>query len=92
MGYRNSSQIVAALLSVAQDSGRTGVATTPLLTKANITHARLRKLTENLIGSGLINKIVYDGHNTYVITPKGAEYLEMYKKFHSMAESFGLEL
>ena len=92
MRYRNSSQIVAALLRAAQDSGRDGIATTSLLTKANITHSRLRKLVTNLTGSGLINKIVYDGHNSFVITQKGTEYLEMYVKFHSMAESFGLEL
>lgn len=92
MGYRNSSQIVAALLDATRDSGRNGIATTSLLTKANITHLRLRRLVTNLTSSGLINQIVYDGHNTYVITPKGCEYLEAHKKFYSMAESFGLEL
>lgn len=92
MGYRNSSQIVADLLTAAKESGMNGITTTPLLTKANITHSRLRKLASNLTSSGLMNQIVYDGHNTFVITEKGVEYLEMYKKFNSMAESFGLEL
>lgn len=92
MRYRNSSQIVADLLFATQESGRDGITTTPLLTKANITHSRLRKMVTNLTSSGLVNQLVYDGHNTYVITEKGTEYLEMYKKFNSMAESFGLEL
>ena len=39
-----------------------------------------------------INKIQFDGKHTFVITPKGRQYLESYQKFSSIAESFGLEL
>ena len=92
MGYRNSSQIIAALLTATEESGRAGIAPTPLLTKANITHSRLRTLTANLTSSGLISRITYDGRNAYVITPRGREYLEKYKEFHAFAESFGLDL
>jgi len=45
-----------------------------------------------LTGAGLINKIEYDGKNTFVITPKGRQYLESYEKFSDFSESFGLEL
>ena len=41
---------------------------------------------------GVINKIEFDGKNTFVITPKGRQYLESYVNFSSIAESFGLEL
>ncbi|MEJ2261424.1 MAG: hypothetical protein P8X83_07200 [Nitrosopumilaceae archaeon] len=43
-------------------------------------------------GSGLITKIEFDGKNTFVITPKGRQYLESYQRFSDMAQSFGLEL
>lgn len=85
-------QIIADLLTVTQDSGMDGIRTTSLLTKANLSHTRLGKFLENLTGAGLVNRIEYDGKNTFVITPKGRQYLESYRRFSSIAESFGLEL
>ena len=90
--YRTSMQIVADLLTVTQLSGQEGIKTTSLLTKANLSHSRLSKFLDNLTGAGLINKIEYDGRNTFVITSKGRQYLDSYANFSSIAESFGLEL
>ena len=90
--YRTSMQIVADLLTVTEQSGQQGIKTTSLLTKANLSHSRLSKFLENLTGADLINKIEFDGKNTFVITPKGRQYLDSYVKFSSIAESFGLEL
>ncbi len=92
MTYRKSTQIVADLLTVTEQSGQEGIKTTHLLSKANLSHSRLLKLVENLTGSGLINKIEFDGKNTFVITQKGRQYLESYEKFVNFAESFGLDL
>ncbi|MCH8323619.1 MAG: transcriptional regulator [Thaumarchaeota archaeon] len=89
--YRNSSQIVADLLTTTEQYGQEGIKITHLLRKANLSHSRLTKFVENLTGAGLINKIEYDGKNTFVITPKGRQYLESYQKFSDIAESFGLE-
>jgi predicted transcriptional regulator len=85
-------QIVADLLTATEQSGQEGIKTTSLLTKANLSHSRLSKFLENLTGANLINKIEFDGKNTFVITAKGRQYLESYVKFSSIAESFGLEL
>ena len=92
MTYRKSTQIVADLLTATEQSGQEGIRTTHLLAKANLPHSRLIKLVENLTGSGLINKIEFDGKNTFVITQKGRNYLESYEKFSNFAESFGLEV
>ncbi len=92
VSYRTSMQIVADLLTVTEQSGQQGIKTTSLLTKANLSHSRLSKFLENLTGAELINKIEFDGRNTFVITPKGRQYLESYVNFSSIAESFGLEL
>ncbi len=92
MIYRKSTQIVADLLTATEQSGQEGIKTTHLLSKANLSHSRLLKLVENLTGSGLINKIEFDGKNTFVITQKGRHYLESYQKFSDFAESFGLEI
>jgi predicted transcriptional regulator len=85
-------QIVADLLVATEQCGQEGIKTTTLLTKANLSHSRLSKFLENLTGAGLITKLEYDGKNTFVITPKGKQYLESYEKFSNLAESFGLEL
>ncbi len=85
-------QIVADMLVATQDYGREGIKPTILLSKANLSHSRLVKFLENLTGAGLVNKIEYDGRHTFVITPKGRQYLESYQKFYSIANSFGLEL
>ena len=92
MTYRTSTQIVADLLMATEQSGTEGIKTTHLLSKANISHPRLVKFIDNLTGSGLINKIEFDGKNTFVITQKGRHYLESYQKFSNFAESFGLEI
>ena len=92
VAYRTSMQIVADLLTVTQLSGQEGIKTTSLLTKANLSHSRLSKFLDNLTGAGLINKIEYDGKNTFIITSKVRQYLESYVNFSSIAESFGLEL
>ena len=90
--YRNGMQIVADVLAITKESGRDGINTTSILTRANISHSRFSKILNNLTGSGLVNEIEFVGKNTFVITEKGRVYLESYAKFHSMAESFGLEI
>ena len=92
MVYRTSMQIVADMLYATEQSGQEGIKTTSLLTKANLSHSRLEKFISNLTGAGLVNKIEYDGKNVFVITPKGRQYLESYKKFSDLARSFGLEI
>ena len=85
-------QILGDLLSATEQSGQAGIKTTALISKANLPHSRLSKFLSNLTGSGLINKIEFDGKHTFVITTKGRQYLESYKKFANFAKSFGLDL
>ena len=42
--------------------------------------------------SGLIVRVEAGGHHAFAITPKGRHYLELHVQYHSMVESFGLEL
>ena len=92
MRYRNAPQIVCDVLAVAQNSGQSGIAITPLCQKGNLSHSRLRNILSKLTGSGLVNEIEVDGKNTFVITEKGRLFLEEYKKFHEFVNSFGLEM
>ena len=83
---------MADLLVATDESGLQLIKTTSLLTKANLSHSRLEKFVKNLTGAGLVNKIEYDSKHAFVITPKGRQYLEQYRKFADVAESFGLEM
>ena len=90
--YRSHQKIVSDVLTITQDANRSGIKITVLCQKANQSHSRLRNLLTKLTSSGLVNKIEYDGKNVFVITPKGRQYLEQYKRFSDVAESFGLEM
>ena len=90
--YRNSTQIMCDLLVATKQCGQEGIRTTTLLSKANLSHSRLEKFVSNLTGAGLVNKIEYDGKNTFVITEKGRLFLEEYTKFHEFAGAYGLEI
>ncbi len=59
--YRTSMQIIGDLLTATEYSGQEGIKTTALISKANLPHSRLSKFLSNLTGSGLINKIEFDG-------------------------------
>ena len=80
------------VLESTQYAGQEGIPITSLIRRSNISHSRLTSLTKNLISSGLINKIEFDGRHTFVITEKGRQYLESYQKFSDLAGSFGLDL
>jgi len=92
VAYRTSMQIVSDLLTVTEQSGASGINVTSLLTKANLSHSRLGKFLNNLTGAGLINKIEFDGKHVFVITSKGRQYMDSYKSFQNLADSFGLDL
>ena len=85
-------QIVADLLVATEECGREGIKTTSLLSKANLSHSRLEKFVKKLTGAGLVNKIEYDGKNTFVITEKGRLFIDQYNRFQELTSSFGLDL
>lgn len=92
MAYRTKTQIIADILTATQDSGMDGIRVSTLLRKSNTTHVRLHAFLKDLVGSGLVNHIEFDGKRTFVITPKGRQYLEQYRAFSVIAESYGLEM
>ncbi len=92
LAYRNSTKIVGDILACTEQTGQQGINTTSLLAKANLSHSRLSRFMENLMGTGLIATKEIDRKNAFVITQKGSQYLKSYQKFSDIAESFGLEL
>ena len=89
MTNRNTPQIYADVLSVAKDTDRDGIAVTTLCRKSNLSYSRLKGFVKNLTDAGCID--VRFGKN-YVITPKGINYLDEYKRLVEFAEGFGFEI
>ena len=90
--YRNSYQITEDILENLTRTGQTGTQVTILVRQSNLSYSRLISFVSKLTQSGLINKVEVKGKNTFIITEKGRVYLDEYKKFSTIAESFGLEL
>jgi predicted transcriptional regulator len=88
--YRNSYQITEDILDNLTKVN--GIQVTTLVRKSNLSYSRLISFVNKLSHSGLINKIEVKGKNIFIITEKGRVYLDEYKKFSTIAESFGLEL
>ena len=92
LAYRNSTKIVGDILEFTEQTCQQGINTTSLLSKANLSHSRLSKFMSNLTSAGLVATKEIEKKNAFIITEKGRQYLQSYKKFANIAESFGLEL
>ena len=90
MKYRNSTQIMGDLLIELES--RNGMGITQLCSKTNMPYSRTKKLLRNLSSAGIINEIIVEGKDTYIITERGRVLLDEYKKYNDLAKSFGLEL
>ena len=90
--YRNSYQITEDILDNVTRSGQNGIQVTTLVRKSNLSYSRLISFVNKLTSSGLINKVEVEGKNVFIVTDKGRVYLDEYKKFSTITESFGLEL
>lgn len=90
--YRNSNQIAESILQSVSESGMDGIKTTQLLHKSNLSHGRLKTFVSKLVQSNLINKIEVKNKTIFIITENGRVYLDEYRKFSDLVDSFGLEL
>ncbi len=90
--YRKTNQVVGQVLQATQDVGRDGIKVTALMNKSNLPHTRLKKLLKKLISNEMIVEFKVKDKQTFVITEKGIQYLEEYKKYSELAGSFGMEL
>ena len=90
--YRNAYEITEDILDNLSLSGQEGIQITHLLRQSNLPYKRLQGFISKLTQSNMITKVEVKGRNIFIITDKGKVYLEEYKKFSQLTESFGLEL
>jgi|TARA_R110000744_G_scaffold48324_2_gene105699 predicted transcriptional regulator len=90
--YRNAYEITEDILDTMIASGQQGTQITYLLRQSNLPYKRLQSFISKLTQSNMITKVEMKGKKIFIITDKGKVYLEEYKKFSKIAETFGLEL
>ena len=90
--YRKTNQVVGQVLQATQEKGREGIIITTLMNRSNLQHTRLKKLLCKLIANDMVVEFKTKKKQTFVITEKGIQFLEEYKKYNDIAQSFGLEL
>ena len=89
---RNTYQITEDILDNILLSGEHGITITPLLRQSNLPYKRANGFLHKLTESNLVNEILVHKKKVFIITQRGKVYLEKYKQFNTIAESFGLEL
>ncbi|MCH9658752.1 winged helix-turn-helix domain-containing protein [archaeon] len=90
--YGSPTRVVGEILTLTKQTGQQGIRPRVLQTNTNLSYLRLSKFVEKLTDAGLIATKEIEKKNAFVITPKGREYLEAYRRFMGIAESYGLEL
>ena len=75
MGYRKKLDIIADMLNAASN----GAKKTQIMYQANLSHRLLKKYLE-VIGKAYLLSFKRKQRN-YVLTPKGKQFLEVYKEY-----------
>ena len=89
---RSKQQITEDILETVLSSGEQGITITPLLRQSNLPFSRATWFITKLTQNNLINKIDVKEKNVFIITERGRVYLEEYKKWDNISQSFGLDL
>ncbi len=89
---RTKQQITEDILETVMNSGQEGISITPLLRQSNLPFSRATWFINKLTQNSLINKIDVKEKSVFIITERGRVYLEEYKKWNDISQSFGLDL
>ena len=75
---------------VQQEQGKTK--TTRILYGANLSHARLKKYLDYLIQNGFLEKNKINGSVYFLITEKGLNFIQEFRRFKRFSEAFGIAI
>lgn len=87
---RNKLEIIRDILEVIRSkSGK--IKPTHILYKSNLSHHMMEEYMQELIRKEFVIETKAVKGKTYIITPKGINYLNQYRLISDFTESFGLE-
>ena len=79
--------IMGDILYVTADGGRDGIIISAISLKANLSHYAVLDKCEKLVEAGLVESVKNDRNRVYMITEKGLEFFQEFKKFQGLVES-----
>ncbi len=81
------------MMRAIQSEGEEGAGPTRILYAANLSHDRLTQYIDELIEKELIQDVEpEESTRTYVLTEKGREFLQEYRKIERFSQAFGIDV
>ena len=81
------------MMRAIQSEGEDGAGPTKILYAANLSHDRLTQYLEELVSKELIQEADENESNkSYLLTEKGREFLNEYKKIERFSQAFGIDV
>lgn len=81
------------MMRAIQGEGEDGAGPTKILYAANLSHDRLTQYLEELVSKELIQEADENESNkSYLLTEKGREFLNEYKKIERFSQAFGIDV
>ena len=88
--YRSEMGIMGDILDVTADGGRNGVIVSAISRKANLSHYAVLDKCEKLVEAGLVESVKNDRNRVFLITEKGLQFFQEFKRFQGLVESMNL--
>ncbi len=88
--YRSEMGIMGDILDVTMDGGREGVIISAISRKANLSHYAVLDKCEKLVTAGLVDSVKNDRNRLFMITEKGLEFFQEFRRFQNLVESMHL--
>ncbi len=88
--YRSEMGIMGDILDVTMDGGRNGVIVSAISRKANLSHYAVLDKCEKLVTAGLVDSVKNERNRLFMITTKGLEFFQEFRRFQDLVESMNL--
>ncbi len=88
--YRSEMGIMGDILDVTMDGGREGVIVSAISRKANLSHYAVLDKCEKLVTAGLVDSVKNERNRLFMITEKGLEFFQEFRRFQDLVESMNL--
>ena len=82
--------IIGDILDVTMQGGRKGTIVSTISRKANLSYYAVLEKCDGLISAGLVESTKIDRNRIFMITEKGLQFFQEFKRFQSLVESMNL--
>ncbi len=86
--YRSEMGIMGDILNVTANGGRDGIIISAISRKANLSHYAVLDKCEKLVEAGLVESVKNDRNRVFLITEKGLQFFQEFKRFLEKLKSF----